>query len=136
MAGDDGLYGRGGRDGLVGGTEKDYLYAGPGADALLLGGADDTARGGGRGDEFFASPGQDRIFGGRGPDLVLARDDGEPDAIACGRGDDSVHYRGSQTNDPFDVLSGCEEVVLGPSSEVSTNAYGQAAKHVRALARR
>jgi len=68
---DDLLYGYDGADGMSGGNGQDTLYGGRGGDGL------------------FGGAGIDTIYGGPGPDQVYAQD-GEPDIIRCGRGNDVV----------------------------------------------
>jgi len=50
---------------------------------------------------------------GRGLDIITLRNDGQPDRINCGRGDDSVTYYGMR--DHHDTISpDCETVSVVP----------------------
>ncbi len=109
------IAGNGGNDVLKGSNGADKIDGGAGDDDIDAGYGDDTITGG---------PGRDRISGdlrsgGCGPvwcDLPFGNDtiyaqDGEPDSIACGYGQDTVYA------DAVDTVAGdCETVVRGTAS--------------------
>ena len=88
-AGDDALRGLNGDDRISGDSGDDYLNGNKGADRL------------------FGNDGNDLLRGGRGPDYINAFDKGEPDRVACGRGNDDVAFvdRRDQVRG-----GGCEQV--------------------------
>jgi N-acetylglucosamine-6-sulfatase len=92
----DYICGRTGSDVLVGGSSGDVLVGGPGADRVSGRWGPDRLRGG---------LGPDNLDGGPGDDVIVA-DDGWPDAVRCGLGQDLVQA------DRFDkVAPECESVV-------------------------
>ena len=79
--------GRRGDDVLSGQARADVIRGGAGADTLIGGG------------------GSDSLLGGDGNDVIDASDD-TTDGVRAGRGSDTCFV------DPFDVVTGCEKVVL------------------------
>jgi Ca2+-binding RTX toxin-like protein len=129
------IAGRGGNDVLKAGNGADTIDGGAGDDDIDAGYGDDTITGG---------PGRDRISGdqrsgGCGPvwcdqpfgnDTIYAQD-GEPDSIACGYGQDTVYA------DAVDTVAGdCETVIRdGGASGGGGSATPPAAHHDPALVR-
>ena len=75
------------------------IHGGPGDDRIWGGDAIDDVRPG---------PGADLVRLNRGSDYVFLRDDGAPDLILCGLGDD---YVDRDEVDPQDEFVSCETVV-------------------------
>jgi len=127
--GRDELYGGRGGDVVTGGTGQDALNGDRGQD-VLRGGLDDDFLAdyddgdlllGGRGKDRAAILSEDpgsraitRLHLGPGDDEVMVSDDGQPDVIDCGPGDDVAEW--VTTLDPTDEYVGCEVIreYLGP----------------------
>ena len=80
-------------------------------DILYGGRGDDRINGGSGSDIVNAGPGRDLVRSGSGHDVIERGRDGRADRIECGRGVDTVAYRGRR--DANDELIGCEHVVTG-----------------------
>lgn len=96
-AGRDVLRGGRGPDLLAGRGGRDVLVGGRGVDVLLGGRGDDTLIGG---------PGADTIRGGPGNDVVRTWQDGTPDDVDCGPGEDRAIV------DATDTTLACEVVIV------------------------
>jgi len=89
-------------EGIIGSASGDSLTGNAGANALDGGGGGDEVIGGTGNDTLTGGSGADSIDGGTGDDAIFTRD-GEPDAITCGTGNDTVEA------DPLDTLAAdCE----------------------------
>lgn len=103
----DRLRGDDGADVLIGKGGEDYLSSGLGADVLRGGAGDDileTVES--REDQATYNVSELVLKGGAGDDAFTVRNDGSPDYVYCGDGNDRVYYVDSV--DPSDVLSDCE----------------------------
>ncbi|MEG4445518.1 hypothetical protein QUB47_26290 [Microcoleus sp. AT9_B5] len=81
-AGNDTIYGNGGKDLLIGGLGNDQIYGGPIADTILGGGGNDTIYGNGGKDSIDGSLGSDVIWLGSGKAKV---------ALTTGDGFDTIN---------------------------------------------
>ncbi|MEN3109662.1 calcium-binding protein [Uliginosibacterium paludis] len=97
MAGNDTLYGFGGRDTLDGGEGDDYLFGGNDADKLQGGGGNDVIYGEVGGDAVDGGAGDDALFGGNDADNLQGGSGGDKlygengnDTLAGGAGDDEL----------------------------------------------
>lgn len=146
-AGNDYVYGGGGRDTIDGGDGNDHLYgygatAGPdGADSIMGGGGDDYIQGNAGADTIDGGDGADRIQGGADDDLIFGGAGADSvngnlgaDTIRGGDGDDLL--RGGKNNDRIfgdagnDTLSGDlgnDTLTGGAGSDVFRFAGGDAA---------
>jgi hypothetical protein len=95
--GNDQISGGAGDDILSGGTGPDNVTGGPGHDEVVGGEGPDTLDGGAD---------NDTLVGGTGPDTITSNDGG-PDEVSCGGGNDSV------TGDSSDSVTGDCETVTG-----------------------
>ena len=130
-SGDDVIHGGPGNDSLLyGGKDDDDVHGGDGDDELIDGAGDDVIfcpardvvdgcaslgdrrvggpsfRGYGEDNRFYGEPdGADVIYGGDGNDFIEAFQDGQPDKLYCGKGDDEYHVE-----EKIDHVSGsCEK---------------------------
>lgn len=89
---------------VVGTAGPDHLSGYGGRDRLIGRGGDDRLSGGRGNDKLNGGAGFDTLLGGAGDDVIDARD-GEPDAIDCGDGTDTVFVDAEE-----DGVLDCEDV--------------------------
>ncbi|MDX6633098.1 MAG: hypothetical protein QOG26_1103 [Solirubrobacterales bacterium] len=119
QGGNDTIDGRGGNDRLFGSDGNDDLYGGSGDDGINGGSGDDRINGGPGNDRLTGGPGHDEFNMADGAELdaqavgndVIYANDGEPDSINCGAGDDTA-YVDRQEEGVFN----CEHVIAPPDT--------------------
>ena len=92
-----------GNDFLAGGSEGNRLKGKGGDHNLRVKAGDDCLGGGTESDRLNGGSGEDLLKGGAGNDVTNAND-GEPDKVRCGFGDDRA------TADLADAVKACEIV--------------------------
>lgn len=107
QAGADRLTGGMGVDTIEGVAGDDTIDGGPGADGIAGGAGDDTVDGGSGADSIDGGDGGDRLVGGTDQDFLsggpggdrLRTNDGFPDTVNCGSGNDRTTADGLDTLD-------------------------------------
>jgi Ca2+-binding RTX toxin-like protein len=108
--GDDLIHGLGGDDQVFGQGGNDDVYGDDGADTVTGGAGDDKVFGGAGDDTLTGGPGFDEIYGEAGNDVIRA-DDGTPDMVDCGPGDDTAYVDRNE-----DGVYDCEHLITPPST--------------------
>lgn len=80
----------GGNDLLCGNDDNDVLFGEGGNDRLVGAGGNDTLAGLSGNDNLNGGIGSDQVDGGPGADVLRAGDDGVPDTLIDGLGDDTI----------------------------------------------
>ena len=88
LDGYDSLYGNGGSDRIEGGAQPDHIRGNGGRDKLYGNGGNDRIYGGSSGDFIYGQDGFDQLFGEGGDDRLYG-DDGSPDTLGGGAGNDT-----------------------------------------------
>ncbi len=121
-AGNDSVFGGGGRDNIVSGAGADYIHGGNDNDTITDGPGNDTIYGGAGRDVITDGPGNDTVYGGRGNDSItdgegddrhlggdgndIITDGPGNDTITGGNDDDSIYIHHSSPTDYNEFYGG------------------------------